>query len=100
MERKKALLTSALIAGSLTVGAFGVAAGSGLVGAPTDNVGKLQPISTQPTQVTVYFDPATGLISATPPAATAPDVAKDSTPAPGGEQKHKDGEHKDGEHDD
>ena len=67
MERQKALIASAVIAVTLTAGAVGVFAGSGLLDARTDNVGKLQSTTTQPTQVTVYVDPTTGAVSSTPP---------------------------------
>jgi len=76
MERRKALIASAVIALTLTTGAAAYAAGSGVLSGRTDNVGNLQPVATQPTDITVYLDPATGAVTTTaPPVATADPIA-------------------------
>ena len=46
MERRKALIASAVIALTLTTGAAAYAAGSGVLSGRTDNVGNLQPVAT------------------------------------------------------
>lgn len=73
MERTKALIASALVAASLTVGAGIYVAGSGLLAGATDNVGNLQPtVATTvapaaPQEITVYVDQATGAVTTVAP---------------------------------
>ena len=78
MERSKALIASALVAASLTVGAGVYVAGSGLLAGATDNVGNLQPtVATTaapaapaaPQEITVYVDQATGAATTVAPQA-------------------------------
>ena len=83
MERPKAVVASAIAAIALTGTGVGLAANSGLFGRRSDNVGTLAPVPAQPAQVTLYLDPATGALSATPPTQVGPIVAP--TPAPASE---------------
>lgn len=89
MERSKALIASAVVATSLTVGAGIYVAGSGLLAGATDNVGNLQPtVATTvapatPQEITVYVDQATGAVTtvAPQPAPVAAPPAEATTPA-------------------
>jgi len=73
MERSKALIASALVAASLTVGAGIYVADSGLLAGASDNVGNLQPtVATNaapptPQEITVYVDQATGTATTVAP---------------------------------
>ena len=60
MERKKAMIASAIIAVTVMSGAVAYAASSGITNSRSDNVGQLQPTATQPTTITVVVDPVTG----------------------------------------
>lgn len=60
MERKKALIASAIVAATLTTGAVAFAAVT-VTNAPQDNVGNLQPVT--PRTLTVYVDPTTGSVT-------------------------------------
>ncbi len=109
MERSKALIASALVAASLTVGAGVYVAGSGLLAGAADNVGNLQPTVADtatpatPQEITVYVDQATGAattvapqpasVEAPPAGATGPaEVAVDDsgTPYQGDDHQSKD----------
>ncbi len=65
MERTKAMVASAIIAVTLTTGAVAFAASSGVIGGRHDNVGNLQLTTPQPTDLTVFVDPATDAVTAT-----------------------------------
>lgn len=69
MERRKAIIASAGLAGVVVLGAIGFAANGALGSSAPDGVGKLQPAV--PT-VTVVIDPATGIATPAPAAASAP----------------------------
>ncbi len=81
MERSKALIASALVAASLTVGAGIYVAGSGLLAGATDNVGNLEPTvattaaPTAPQEITVYVDQATGVATTVAPQAAPVETA-------------------------
>jgi len=81
MERSKALIASALVAASLTVGAGIYVAGSGLLAGATDNVGNLEPTvattvaTTAPQEITVYVDQATGVATTVAPQAAPVETA-------------------------
>jgi len=88
MQRSKALIASALVAASLTVGAGIYVAGSGLLAGATDNVGNLQPTvattataPSAPQEITVYVDPVTGTATTVAPqAAPVEPSPTDATP--------------------
>jgi len=74
MQRKKSLLAATIISAVMLTGAVAYAA-NGVFDGRDDNVGNLQ-TSIQPTDVTLFIDPATGSLSSTRPAvATAQPVA-------------------------
>jgi len=81
VERKTALMVSMVVSGSLVLGAVAFAASLGMSDASADNVGNLQPVATdltqppQPTEVTLYLDPVTGVLSTTPPAPVGQPIA-------------------------
>jgi hypothetical protein len=97
MERKKALIISAVIATTVMLGAVAVTANSNLLDRPGDNVGNLQATTTQPAEITVYVDPVTGVTSLTKPQATTSTV----TPAPQApQQSEREHDQQGGERDD
>ena len=94
MERHKAIVASAGMAGIVVLGALGFAATSALGADGSDNVGRLDPA---PAVVTVVIDPTTGAI--TTPAATASPVDGRSTTGGQG-RDHEEREHEEDEDDD
>lgn len=59
MERQKAVIASAMLAGSLMTGGLVFAVNGGALDARQDNVGKLQPTVTQAVAPASYVDPTT-----------------------------------------
>jgi hypothetical protein len=77
MERKKSLLAATIISATLLTGAVAYAASSGVLEGRDDNVGNLQPTAIEPTDITIYVDPATGSVTTAKPQIAA------TTPPPG-----------------
>ena len=88
MQRSKALIASALVAASLTVGASIYVAGSGLLAGATDNVGNLQPTvattasPSTPQEITVYVDPVTGTATTIAPQPVPAEASPTDATAP------------------
>ena len=80
MERKQALIVSAVVTAAAMLVAVVFTLNSTLLDARGDDVGNLKVASTQPAEVTVYVDPATGATALTPPPTT---TVPATVPAPG-----------------
>jgi hypothetical protein len=105
MERQKAVIASALLAGSLMTGGVAFAITGGALDGQQDNVGKLQPttaVATVPdASTTVGQLPQTTsatrapAITAAPPSAS-PSTTSQASPAAGGEYEDEHDDHDDG----
>jgi hypothetical protein len=82
MQRKKSLLAATIISATLLTGAVAYAASSGVLEGRDDNVGNLQPTTTRSSEITVFVDPVTGLVTATTPQPAAGATAPTTTRQP------------------
>lgn len=91
MDRKKALLTSTIVAATVMVGAVAFAASSDLTDSPRDNVGKLQPAVTAPA-LTIVVDPTTGAAAVSSTTAVPATLATSTNGQHEGQEHHEDEE--------
>jgi hypothetical protein len=80
MQRSKALVAATIIAVTLFTGAVAYAASSGVLDGRNDNVGKLQPIATQPIDVTPTTAPRAANSAVVTPAPQAVTPSPNHTP--------------------
>ena len=98
MERQRAILASATVAGAVVLGALAFTTTSALGARGADGVGRLQPVAST---VTVVVDPTTGAAMAVAPTPTTAAASPVATPNRSSHERDEDeDEDEEGEHDD